>query len=153
MTQYSYSFLDVQATIAGPGGSFSMGNGAGIAEEGITVEFNEDKDTQTIGADGTPMHSLHAGKGGKITVRVLKTSPLNAQLSQLYAFQTSSSANHGQNVVTVDDPARGDSISARAVAFMKFPVVTYAKDGAMNEWSFNVGILDILLGSGAPAIS
>ncbi|MDR1495640.1 MAG: DUF3277 family protein, partial [Clostridiales Family XIII bacterium] len=31
-----YSFLDIMASISGPGGSFSL-NGEGNAEEGITI--------------------------------------------------------------------------------------------------------------------
>ena len=67
-TPKTYSFLDTQASIQGPGGAFSIGAGAGIAEEGITVEPNVDQDTMTIGADGTGMHSLIADQSGKITV-------------------------------------------------------------------------------------
>jgi hypothetical protein len=56
-----YSFLDVSATISGPGGTFSIGSDAGVAEEGITTAYTGEKNTMTIGADGAGMHSLHAG--------------------------------------------------------------------------------------------
>jgi hypothetical protein len=151
MTQQTYSFLDFKASISGPGGSFNIGSDAGVAEEGITFEMEEDKDTMTVGADGEAMHSLHAGKAGKITIRLLKTSPVNQQLSQLYHFQTTSSANHGQNVITGNDIARGDSHVGRQAAFAKFPTVGYSKDGPMNEWVFNVGKLTMQLGTGSPA--
>lgn len=151
MTSNTYSFLDVQGSISGPGGAFSIGQGAGVAEEGITVEFEEDKDTMTIGAGGSVMHSLHAGKAGKVSVRLLKTSPTNQLLNQLYNFQTTSSVNHGQNVITFRDTARGDVINARESGFMKHPTIVYSKDGPMNEWVFNVGRLDITLGTGAPS--
>jgi hypothetical protein len=148
----TFSFLNVHCSITGPGGSFQLGSGAGSAEEGITAEYAEEKNAMTIGADGSVMHSLHAGKSGKITVRLLKTSPVNAQLSQMYAAQTVSSALHGLNVITVNDSARGDLIAGRQCAFAKHPTVTYSKDGAMNEWEFHVGMLDMLLGSGSPAV-
>jgi len=144
----TYSFLDVQATLSGPGGSINLGNGAAAADEGITVEFDEDRDTMTTGADGTPMHSLHASKAGKMTVRLLKTSPVNAQLSQMAAVQFSSAALHGANTLTVNDTSRGDNVSGRQVAFAKHSPVTYAKDAGMNEWPFNIGVLDITLGAG-----
>lgn len=149
----TYSFLNVQAAISGPGGSFSMGSGAGVAEEGITADPVEDKNTVNYGADGTPMHNLHAAKPGLITVRLLKTSPVNAQLNELYNLQTSDASLHGQNTITVSDPNRGDFITAQLSAFKKRPTVVYSKDGAMNEWTFDVGILDMDLGAGIPDVN
>ncbi|HHD9887370.1 TPA: phage protein [Yersinia enterocolitica] len=63
----TYSFMDVTASITGVGGSFDLGYGAAVAEEGITTSMIENKNTMTIGADGEGMHSLHAGKGGTVT--------------------------------------------------------------------------------------
>lgn len=149
----TYSFLDVQISISGPGGAFSLGSDAGAAEEGITVEASEDKNSMTIGAGGEVMHSLHAGKPGTVTLRYLKTSPVNAQLDALYNFQTAGAGNHGQNTITINDVTRGDSISAKKAAFAKRPSVTYAKDGGTNEWAFHVGILDEQLGAGLPDVN
>lgn len=142
----TYSFLDCSASITGPGGSFPLGQGAGAAEEGITIERTGDKDTLTIGADGTPMHSLHADKSGRITIRVLKTSPTNSLLQAMYDIQSISSAVWGNNVIVISDTARGDTTAARAVAFQKFPNITYAKEGGVNEWTFNAGYIDAVLG-------
>lgn len=149
----TYSFLDVHASITGPGGSFQLGSGAGAAEEGISFEMKEEKNTQTIGADGTGMNSLHAGNAGKVTVRLLKTSPVNAQLSQLYNQQRQSSALWGQNVFSLNDSARGDVVAATGCAFMKHPNLQYAKDGNVIEWEFEAITLDILLGSGSPSVN
>lgn len=142
---FTYSFLDIQASIVGPGGSFSLGSGAGNAEEGISVEMTEDKNTMTIGADGTPMHSLHAGKSGTVNVRLLKTSPVNNALAQMYATQTSSSALHGNNVLVIKNGVTGDQITCRAVAFSKFPAQNNAKEGGHNEWQFHAGVVDTTL--------
>lgn len=144
----TYSFLNVTAAISGPGGTFNIGTGAGVAEEGITIEMIEDKTTMVIGADGAVMHSLHAGQGARANVRLLKTSPSNAVLSSLYALQTSSSALHGQNVITINDTARGDNVTMQNAAFARFPVVTYSKDGTMYEWPF-IGTVDSIIGSGS----
>jgi len=144
----TYSFLDVRAAIVGPGGSFSFGSDAGAAEEGISVSMTEDKNTMTIGAGGEAMHSLHAGKSGSVTVRLLKTSPVNQKLSALYNIQTISSAAHGQNVISLRNPVSGDSITATQVAFTKHPDLTYAKDGGTVEWTFHAGAIDLSLGGG-----
>ena len=148
----TYSFLNVQAAIVGPGGALNIGSGAGVADEGLTITMSGDKDSQTVGADGSVMHTLNADKSGTLTLRLLKTSPTNAQLSLMYALQTVSSALHGLNVITVRDSARGDVTTCRQVAFRKQPPVTYTKAGAVLEWEFNVGIIDQLLGTGTPSL-
>lgn len=144
----TYSFINVNAAIEGPGGAFSLGYGSGNAEEGITTSMVEDKDTMTIGADGAGMHSLHAGKAGTVTIRLLQTAPANQQLSLLYDYQQLSSANWGQNIVTIRDSARGDVIVCQGCAFKKVPDLTYAKDGGTVEWVFNSIQIDTLLGKG-----
>jgi hypothetical protein len=143
----TYSFLNVQATIAGPGGAFNIGQGSGVSEEGITIERGSDKGTMTIGADGTGMHSLHADKSGTVTVRLLKTSPQNAKLMAMYDLQTASSVLYGQNVITITDTGSSDSTGCRGVGFKKAPTLTYAKEGQMMEWQFNAIAIDSLLGT------
>ncbi len=111
----------------------------------------EDKNSMVIGADGSVMHSLHAGKGCTVTIRLLKTSPVNYQLMSLFNYQTTSSANHGQNTISIRNPVRGDSITVSQAAFKKQPDLSYAKDGNTVEWGFD-GVSDTILGIGTPAI-
>lgn len=148
----AYSFLDITATMVGPGGSLNLCDGAQSAEEGITIESIGDKSTMTIGAGGGGMHSLSADESSLITVRCLKTSPVNAKLQLMYNLQTKSSATHGKNVFVVRDPARGDFIVAEKGAFKKRPTVTYAKDGGIMEWAFDAIRTTQLLGSGTPEV-
>lgn len=143
----TYSFADVQATIIGPGGTVPLGAGSGSAEEGITVEFSEETDTMSIGADGTAMHSLHASKAGRITVRLQKTSPTNYMLTQLYNYQRTSSLFFGQNILEISNPITGDNYTCQQVAFARYPNNNYAKEAGMIEWEFNAGIIDPQLGS------
>lgn len=145
----TYSFLDTQASIVGPGGSVNLAEGAGAAEEGITIEPIDDMDTMTVGADGTPMHSLHANKAGLVTVRLLKTSPVNKKLMQMATFQRASSASHGQNTFSLSNTHLQDAVAARQCAFKRIPNLTYAKEGGMIEWTFNAGYVDPSLGDGA----
>lgn len=149
----TYSFLAVQATLSGPGGLVSLGNGAAAAEEGITMAMAEDKNALTLGAGGEGMHNLHAGKSGTVTIRLLKTSAVNAVLMQMYNLQTSNPGLHGINTLTVRDTYRGDVAVAREAAFKKAPDLTWAKDGGMNEWVFDAIYIDETLGSGAPAVA
>jgi hypothetical protein len=146
----TFSFADVSATLLGPGGTISLGNGAGTSDEGITIDMIDDKDTMTVGADGTVMHSLHVSRAANITVRLLKTSPTNAQLSVLYQTQAASSALWGKNTLAVTDTARGDVIAGADIAFKRHAPITYSKDANINEWSFH-GSVTQLLGTGITA--
>ncbi len=144
----AYSFLDVHSSIVGPGGGAILSEG-GVAEEGITVAMRDPKNVMTIGADGTPMHSLHASKGGTATVHLQKTSPLNAVLKGMYDFQTTTAAFHGRNVISISNPVSRDEATLQAVAFQKVPDFVNATDAGMMEWVFDVGIVDVTLGTGA----
>lgn len=145
---YTYSFESITASIVGPNGSFPIGQGAGVSAEGITIERSEPKNTRTTGADGSWMHALHAGKSGKITIRLLKNSPTNALLSAMYDADTNNPAAHGQNVIKVTSVLSGDNHSGEGCAFTQYPSVTYATEGPMMEWAFDVGKLESVLGSG-----
>lgn len=146
----TYSFINVAASLVGPGGVLNLGYGAGDSEEGITVEMIDDKNKMDIGASGEIMHSLRASNAGRITVKLLKTSPTNALLSQLYNFQRASSILWGQNAINVADTARGDLINASQMAFVKQSDLGYGQDGNMNTWVFVGSIDNELLGIGTP---
>jgi len=97
------------------------------------------------------MHSLLASTASTVTLRLLKTSPVNAQLMTMYNYQTATSARHGTNTITVSDPARGDLVTATKAAFKKAPSLTYAKEGGIVEWQFDCGETTYKLGNGASA--
>lgn len=147
----SYSFTNVAAGIAGPNGNFQLGNGAGAAEGGISYSMRGAKNTQTIGADGSAMNSLHADNSGTVTVRLLKTSPVNAQLNSMYNADKSSSTVWGLNTISLRDFARGDHMTAYGCAFAKQPDMTWDKEGPVIEWVFDAASIDVMLGTGSPA--
>ena len=142
-----YSFLNIGCTLASPGGILNLASGASVAEEGITIEAATDKNVMTIGADGNGQHSLVADDSATITVRLLKTSPLNQALMLMYDLQTSSSSLWGQNIITVIDSARNDFTVSQQCAFKKKPTITYAKEAGMMEWTFDVIKASSILGS------
>lgn len=146
----AYSFLDCAASLTGPGGSIMLGNGSGSSEEGIVITMTGPKNTMTTGADQSVMHSLHASKSGSMTVNLLKTSPTNAALMDMYNFQSGSSSRWGQNVITIRDIARGDTITGRLAAFQQAPEISYANDGGTFAWTFDVGMIDHQIGTGTP---
>ncbi|WP_186223596.1 phage structural protein [Burkholderia gladioli] len=143
----TYSFMDVTATLVGPTGMITLGYGEATAEEGIVIARANDTNTMTIGSDGEGMHSLHADKSGQVTIRYLKTAPNNAKLMAMYDAQRLSSALWGKNLIEISQTASGDIITARSCAFKKPPNITYAKEGDILEWVFDVIKIDSLLGT------
>lgn len=148
----TYSFLNVTASIVGPGLTAQIGSNSGAAKEGLSTEWDEDKTTITTGADGSIMTSLRASMTGQIVVRLLKTSPINAVLMNAFNFQRVSAANTGQNTVQITDKARGDACKGRQMSFKKGPNNVWAEEGNIMEWTF-IGIVNEVLGVGIPDVS
>jgi hypothetical protein len=144
----TYSFIDVHATLvdASTGANISIGSTAGVAEEGITVAQVDNVGHMQIGADATAMQVLQATRGARMTLRLLKTSPVNAQLMALVEVQRTSGALWGRNVISITNFATGDEVTASQVAFEKIPDNTYDKTGKMFEWTFLVGDATQVLG-------
>lgn len=147
-----YSFIDFVAGYIGPFGTFDMSSG-GVAEEGITIAFDEDKASKVNGADGDWMYSLHAAQGGTVTLRLLKTSPMNRNLQSLYKYETSSSAYYGRGTITARNPVTGDVFVCLGCGLRKFPDNVNAKEGGTNEWVFLVGRIEPTLGNGNPTLA
>lgn len=143
----TYSFIDVQASLVGPGGSFRLGYGEATADEGITIATANDKNTMTVGSDGSVMHSLRADNSGQVTLRYLKTAPINARLMALYNAQKIDSRLWGKNVITVSQSVAGDIATAIQCAFKKVPDLTYATEGGIVEWVFDAGRIEEMLGT------
>lgn len=143
----TYSFLDVNCGMIGPGLALDLSTGAGLAQEGISFAWNAEIGTTTIGADGQGMQTLKADKSGTITVRVLKSSPVNQQLAAALALQRTSSSLHGQNTITLVDRNKGDNVTAQNVAFQRVPNLDFGAEAQIVEWSFTAVTMDMALGS------
>lgn len=146
MTSNTYSFDDIVATMDGPGISINLGKDAQVAEEGITVSLQNERDAMRIGADGQGMHTLKMDKSGTITVRLLQTSPTNAALTAAYNAQTVDSSIFGYNVIVVRNKRSGSTFTAHDVAFNKWPDWTMAQEGQTIEWEFNAIKIDPVVG-------
>lgn len=145
----TYSYTDVLAAISGPGGQFTLGGpDTAAAEEGITITWGEENNTQNIGADGSVMNSMHASRAGSVTFRYQLASPIRKPLSDLWTFQRQSSIFWGRNVITIEQVALQDVFNLSGCAFVRFATTTYPKIGTMQEWEFHVGVIDPRLGPG-----
>jgi hypothetical protein len=93
------------------------------------------------------MPSLHAAKSGRVIVRLLKTSPVNAALQAMYDAQTLSASLHGQNTIMCQQKASNDATVARLCAFKRKPPLAYQKEANVMEWEWDAGFIDSVLGT------
>ena len=75
-----------------------------------------------------------------VTIRLLKTSPVNAQLRELYNFQDVGSVAWGKNVITIRNIVTGDEEVISGAAFAGLPENSWATEGNTLEWTFNGAI-------------
>jgi len=148
----AYSFLDIVGSIVGPGGLISIGNGTGSAKEGIEIKWKEDKNKQTIGADGTAMNVLSADDSAEVSVKLLRTSTWNALLQIMYNYQKSTALLWGKNHSVFTDMARGDFVTLADMAFKKCPGWDAKEAPDVVEWTFDVGKAHVIRGIGTPEI-
>ena len=112
----------------------------GCSEEGIKVVMTDAKGILERGADGRPMHSKVASNIGKITLTLLKNSPVNALLWDAYnAQRTGSTSIWGQNNITITNLQMGDLINASSVAFEKAPDIVNGEKAGTYTWDFLAG--------------
>jgi hypothetical protein len=146
---YTYSFQYFNATIVGLGGiGIALADGSGAAEGGISFNFKQDKNHQTGGADGSVMNTQIQLNMGEATARFMQTSPINAQLDQMYQQQVVSGIGWGANVISGFDSSSGSTVKATGVAFKRQPGLVYAMNGAVLEWQFDIAQLYIVRGAG-----
>lgn len=143
----TYAFQKVNGTYLGPTGKIDLAQGAAVAEEGITIEAAGDKNTMTIGADGKGMHSMHADKSGKVTLRYLKTSPTNQKLQLAYDAQQLDPALWGKGVIQIGIADTGESTACLECAFKKKPTIEYKKEGEFIAWEFDTTQIETILGN------
>lgn len=144
----AYSFKDITASLAGPGGTIVIGIGSGAADEGITVERSEDRNTMQTGADTHVTHSLHAANAGTVRLRLLKTSTTNGLLLNMLKLQLAVSALHGRNVISIQDTVRGDKVTCTEVSFAGEPALAFGKVAQVQEWTFHAGHVEATLDTG-----
>jgi hypothetical protein len=94
------------------------------------------------------VHSLYADRSGKVTIRLLKTSPVNAVLNAMKELQRVSAALHGANTLTIVNKTSGDVITCEQVGFARDPANAYGKTANIIEWEFNAIKITQALGAG-----
>ncbi len=124
-----YSFGDSEVTIDGPGGSFRLG---ADPTESITIRDSDTYESKS-GADGF-IERIHKAGATYITVKLLKTSPVNALLSQLHQVNRQSTANWGRNTIKIVRLGK-DVTTCEALAFANYDGPS-SDHGGQIWWEF-----------------
>jgi hypothetical protein len=133
----SYSFKDTFCSLEGPGGSLSLGT-AGVGTEGITISANTDRNIMEVGCGGAVQNSLVLNYSGTISLSLLKTSPGQYILNEMFNFQSASAVQWGKNIITLQT-SNGDSVVCSQVSFKKMPSQEYKTAAGMVTWEFDAG--------------
>ena len=83
---------------------------------------------------------------GTVTIRLMRTSPQNAQLQLMYNAQTLSSSLHGNNVITIRDKGNSEICVCRGCAFQKVADRNYGEEAGIQEWVFDCIKIDYVTG-------
>lgn len=137
----SYSILDVHATIIGPGGIINLGQGSGLAQDGITVNQSEPTNTMQVGLDGAVCHNKSESSAGTISFTFLGVSKAREKLLRMYNFQVRipGSSLHGQNRISIVNNTTGETIVADECAFQNITATGYKKEIDNSTWVFDCG--------------
>lgn len=138
----TYSFLNFNCSIEGPGGLITLGSGSGAGKEGITFAPNDDINNMEIGTDGSGQHSLNGNRSGTVSVQLLKTSTTNGLLMAMFNFQRQNPRFHGQNTISGIDSISGDTHLCQQVAFKRKPDMKQGDVAGMNVWTFDAVMMD-----------
>lgn len=111
----------------------------GLAEDGVSIAFNGEGYTQTVGAQGEVSLNLDANESATVTINLLSTSDSNDYLSNLYQL--------GRNGGTKEYPLilrdqNGNTLYTSSDAVIKrIPDTTKGKETGTNPWEIICGHL------------
>lgn len=147
MTIYQYDPKEVTIVmttlldgLAGPKGSTITLSGFSD-DDFIEVERDEDAFTKKTGVDGFTTRAKNNNRAGKITARIMQSSPSNDDLTLL--ARSDEKDMTGVVSVTVKDISGNSKFTATDAWVKKFPKPTYKKDVGAWEWVIETGFIDM----------
>lgn len=136
----TYRLQNVNASFKG----IPLNVGAGLAEDWLEIESDEEAWTKTVGADGFVTRSQNLNQGAKVRFKVLASSPLNDALSGLMAVDRVSGLGSGPFHYT----EIGGTTTAHSPEawILKVPTMSRGKEETEVEWELDCGALEMFLG-------
>lgn len=100
----------------------------------LSYEPEADGFVDDVGSDGTVVRVATNDKRGTFTFTVLQQSPVNAQLSALYALDTNTLNGAGVGALLVQDKITGSQYFSESAWIQKFPSVEYGNEVKTVQW-------------------
>lgn len=110
----------------------------------VTAERNQQTYTLTVGADGKGARTKSNDRSGKVTLRLMQTSPSNDSLDALAALDEVSGT--GVGALVVKDVLGTTLVHAESAWIQKPANVEFGKDMGEREWVFESDDLDMVSG-------
>lgn len=109
----------------------------------VTIAMDNDAFNMTVGTQGDVTRSRLTNKAGKITVRLMQTSPSNDLLSTIHNLDQVTPNGGGVFAVAVRDSATGRAFWNGASAWIvKAPDVQFDAQDTPREWVIQVAKLE-----------
>jgi hypothetical protein len=112
----------------------------------VSIEYDEDAFTKTIGIDGESCRAKAHNKGAKVTITLMQSSASNDYLSALFNADNLSTSGDGILPLAIKDFTGNTSLIAETAWIMKLPTTTFAREVEMREWTFDTDSLEGIIG-------
>lgn len=135
---YTYDFSQVSVIVGG----FAM---TGFADgSSVTVERDEDAFTLSVGSDGEAARSKSNNFAGKITIKLMQTSPSNDVLS---AFAKADELSNSGVIPSMVKDNLGRSLHMAENSWVeRMPSSDYARESGTREWVMRTNHLENFVG-------
>ncbi len=112
-------------------------------DEFLTIAYNEDAATLTVGVDGEASLSFNKNESGRFTIRVMQGSEANDILTGVFvAFKATKTL---VPIFVKDLNGRSTYLGAKCWP-VKLPESAFAKQAGIREWVFETDVLVMNLG-------
>jgi hypothetical protein len=133
-------------TATSPGAPAHRVSGWGEGEDVFMGERLEDAISHKMGADGKMSPNINANRAGKITIKLMETSPSNAVLRYINALQEGGSQSFAPINVLFQGITTGDSVGGVSGYIQKVADIKRGNGVNEQEWVIVVEEYDVLLG-------
>jgi hypothetical protein len=110
----------------------------------MTIEMEEDAFVTTVGADGFTVRSRNNNKTGRVTFRVLNSSPLNDQLSAIYNLDALTGA--GAGVFHFSELGGTSTAVSPSAWIQRAPTMERGREEGETEWVLACENLEVFVG-------
>ncbi|QBH97295.1 DUF3277 family protein [Limnobaculum zhutongyuii] len=114
--------------------------------DAISVKRAEELYTLKVGIDGGVARSRNANKSGTIEIKLLQTSKVNDELSDM--FYVDNFGEDGSPVLPISiTDGNGRTLCSAGQAWLKaVPEITFGKDIGERSWAFDCADLKVYIG-------